>query len=491
VALLRGLLAREGISPKGFDEIDAVSGPSAAVARAVAADEVVKSSLACASEVCRVVLQRVKGDDGGVLWNESFEVPTDDFYVASNAVASQIGRGFEDHPPRKDVPQFEIDHEDLKAFLDLRRRFDAREPPDPILQGLAALREKSPRFLDAYLLEADVARYKFHDSRDPQDLRRALDLIRTARALAPNDPQPLLTLFDVELAGRDLTQARSTLGELELLVPGDVRVLDRRARLLRDQGNLEEALALLRSAAARQPSWKRLSTLARMEYQHGENAAARQHLHELLSRAPDNIDGLSLLAEVELSSGDLGKATVLFERLTKLSPDPSKLTNLGVVYFLTGRFDRAVEACRRAFQSEPKNPFFALNLADAYLLSGRRAEASSLYQQVIDLVQGTSTAPTAQMLSVKAQSLAHLGRGREAIAAIQDALRLAPEDAAIAYEASLVYALLGEDESALVLAEQAVHGGYLPQWFMLPWFDTLRSRPELSSLLSLNPGPDR
>lgn len=490
VALLRGLLAREGISPKNFDEVDAISGPVPSIARAVAADEVIESTLDCGSEVCQVLLQRLQGRDGIILWAESFEVPTDDFYMTANAVASQIGRGFENHPPRKGMPDFTVDSQGLKTFLDLRRRFDNREALDPILQGLVALREKSPRFLDAYLLEADVARYKFHDAREPEDLRRAFDLIRTARALAPNDPQPLFTLFDVALAGRDLTQAQTALAELEQLAPGDARVLDRRARLLRDQGRTQEALVLLRSAAERHPSWKRLSTLARMEYQHGESDAARRHLEELLRRAPDNIDGLSLLAEVELTSGDLVRATVLFERLSRLSPDPSKLTNLGLVYLLTGRYSKAVTACQRALEKAPQNPFFTLNLADSHLLAGHKEKASRLYQQVLDLMAADPMAQSPQALSVKAQSLAHLGQNQQAIAAIHDALLLAPEDGAIAYEAALVYALLGETESALLQAKTAVQQGFQPLWFILPWFDSLRSRSEFSSLLTPVPRPN-
>src|SRR4029079_11507128 len=131
----------------------------------------------------------------------------------------------------------------------------------------------------------------------------------------------------------------------------------------------------------------------------------------------------------------------LYERLSRLSSDPSKLTNLGLAYLLMGRYPEAVATCQRALEKEPKNAFFTLNLADAYLLSERNLEASRMYQQVLDLVAAETMAQSPQILTVKAQSLAHLGRGLQAVAAVQDALRLAPEDGAIAYEAALVYAL--------------------------------------------------
>lgn len=484
VALLRGLVSLQGISPKAFDEVDAVSGSAATVARAVAADEVVSSRLDCRSEVCQILLQRLRGEDGTILWAESFEVPADDFRIAANAVAGQIGRGYPGYSVRPGTSDLAIHSEDLRKFVELRRRFDRREDLEPLLEELSALRAKSPRFLDVYLLEGEVARHRFHASRDPEDLARALAAAQAARDLAPDDPQPIFLEFDAALAGRDFALAENSLEGLERLVPGDVRVQDRRARLLDAQGRPREALTLLRSASHRHPSWKRLANLARMEYRQGETAEARRHIQELLRRFPGNFDGLSLLAEVELTSGDPIQAAALYRNLVRRSPGSKEWTNLGLAYLIQGNYADAADACRRALDKEPGNPFFTLNLADAYLLAGRRSEAVALYERVLALIEEDPAASGAQFLTVKAQALAHLERGQQAVAAVQEALRLAPNEGPTAYEASLVYALLGEEVSALLHAERALKRGYEPVWFSLPWFDTLRSRPEFKNLLA-------
>jgi Flp pilus assembly protein TadD len=130
------------------------------------------------------------------------------------------------------------------------------------------------------------------------------------------------------------------------------------------------------------------------------------------------------------------------------------------------------------------NPFYALNLADALLLGGREADAKRLYAEVVDLIAADPHAAGAQFLTVKAQALAHLGRGREAVGAVQEALRLAPDDGPAAYEAAVVYAVLGERTSALVAADKALALGYQPRWFDLPWFDALRQQPEFQALLA-------
>jgi tetratricopeptide (TPR) repeat protein len=310
-----------------------------------------------------------------------------------------------------------------------------------------------------------------------------MELIRTARALKPDDAQALLVMFNVALEGQDLPQAGAALHQLESLIPGDVRVQDRRARLLSAEGHTAEAIALL------QPSWKRLSSLARMEYRHGEISMAKLHLEQLLSRAPDNLDGLSLLAEVELASGDPENSVALYQRLVSRSPDTSKLTNLGLAYLMLRRYPEAAKACGAALEREPRNPFFALNLADAYMLLGKREEAARLYGRVLDLIDSDVTARNSNALLTRAQALAHLGKGPEAVAAVQEALRLAPDGGAEAYAAALVYTILGEDESALMFAGQAVRRGFMTPWFGLPWFDRLRSRPEFP--FTINRDPDR
>lgn len=490
VALLQGLVALKGISPLSTDEVDAVSGPPRQVARALSAGEIVSSRLDCRPEFCRVSLNRLSGEDATVLWAESFEVPTDEWSLVASAVISRLRRGYDGHRVRAGNPDLAVSDRDFEEFLELRQRLDARQDPalDAILAGLAAIRQRSPRFLEVYLLEADVARRRFWNSRREEDLQNGLELVQEARGLAPGDPRPLFAEIDLSLAAQDLDRAEEAVRVLETLVPGDVRLLERQARILSARGQVEEALELTRTATRLQPSTKRLADLAQMEIQQGRIDEARSHLEMLLQRSPGNFDGLSLLAVIELSSGDLNRAVALYSELVRRSPGLSELSNLGLAYFFLGRYPEAAATYRRLLQQEPQNPFFTLNLADAYLLMGRRSEAHELHRRVLELVETDRSSTMPQLLTVKAQALAHLGRGREAVAAVQQALRLAPNDAPVAYEASLVYAVLNEDDSALANAERALALGYGARWFSFPWFETLRRDPELQRLLAAD-GP--
>src|SRR6185295_15342627 len=99
-------------------------------------------------------------------------------------------------------------------------------------------------------------------------------------------------------------------------------------------------------------------------------------------------------------------------------------------------------------------------------------------------------AATPQLLTYRGIALAHLGNGSEAVAAVQEALRLAPKSPEVAYESSLVYALLGERHSAIATASRARSLGIEPRLYFLPWFEPLRNDPEFQKILSSS-GHDR
>jgi len=176
--------------------------------------------------------------------------------------------------------------------------------------------------------------------------------------------------------------------------------------------------------------------------------------------------------------GSLGHGTR--RRLTAIGD----VVNLGLAYMLLARYPQAEERLRQAWSLEPANPLFGLNLADTLLLERRPAEAMAVYRRVVELAARDPAAAGWQLLSCRAQALAHLGRRAQAAAAAQRVLILAQGNAQANFEVALVYCLVGDDASALVNAEAALQQGYAPVWFGLPWFDRLRATPELAALIT-------
>ena len=483
-ALVRALGSFEGLTSASTREVDAVSGPPSAVARTLGADEVLESTLHCRGPDCSLELRRVDGAHGRIVGHYRFDVPSAPLLDAARAV--EIGVRREIYPRQKlrpGVSEIATTPEGFTTYVAIRRAFDQRpgiREAMVLREQLARLQERSPRFVEAAILEAQIAVFCYQETREPELLQLALERVARARTLAPANPQVLIQVAYVEIEGNRLEDAERTLDALEALAPGEVCIWDLRADLHAKRGETAAGLALAKMALERRESWERLYRHASLAKKLGEVELARESLARLLEQNPEHVFGLSLRAHLELVNGDPEKAVELYERLIRLASTPNRQTNLGVAHMLLGDYAAAAAAFESAVDAAPNNAAFLLNLADSRWLAGRRDESRDLYRRILPLKPSDASA---QQLLWHAQALAHLGRDREAVAATREALGMAPESSGIAFEAALVFTLAGRPREALAHAARAVELGYERRWFDLPWFDELRAQPGFAAAL--------
>jgi tetratricopeptide (TPR) repeat protein/tRNA A-37 threonylcarbamoyl transferase component Bud32 len=483
ISLLRSLLGFSGIAA----EADDAAGSTPQVARALAAEELLTSRLDCAGERCQIALRRVRGSDGKILWaSPSFSADADRPHLVEEAVAGYLAEAYAGFARQPGAARLTVRPDDYTRYLRLRRAYDAKragEAPsaDELIRGLEALRASSPQFVEPYVFEAEVRQQRSKTSQDPADLERAAALLESARQIAPADPRPLAGQFGVALLRGQWEQAEQVLVELERLQPGDPAILVDRARLLDKRGQRQEAMTLMSAGVAKLPSWRNLLRAAHMEFAQGNFGAARGYVERLLADSPENYEGLTLLAQIEFLHGDLDRAAGLYSRLVERYPRPLEQTNLGTVEMYRHRYREAEASFRQVLAEEPRDAFALLNLADTLSLQGRTEEAAALYREVVSAA--SLAAADWQVLSARAQAKAHLADSSGAVEAVQKMLRTGPDGAQVAYEASLVYVLLGDRNAALFNARRALEQGIEPRMFALPWFDPLRSDATLAPAL--------
>lgn len=473
-ALLRTVASLQGLAALDSSQVLAVQGTPAAVAKALAAGEVVASRAVCQGDFCQVDLRRLGGNDGRVLWSDALRLPSAYPQLFANAVASSLRQGYADRKLRVPRLELEISEQDYRTYLDLRRQLGDPAALEQVLVALEDLRRREPKFVDATMLEIWVAKRRYLDTGERRYLLRGLTVAKQALDIAPGDPRLLASLFSLHLDTGRLDEAEAVLEQMKESDPAGS--LLRRGQLAERRGQPEEALRLMSEAARLQPSWATLLTVANAEYRLGRLADARRHLEELLKRSPMNVEGLKALAQIELLSNP-DRAVTLLRQAAQHDPGPKALTNLGVALLLLRRYGEAERSLRQALTLRPEDPSAALNLADCLLLSGRQEEARRLYQTIAATAERMSTPGNWQLMAVQAQALAHLGRSTQAVEAIQRALRLTPDNAQLAYEAAVIYVLVGDRSSALVHARRASDGGVDASWFALPFFDPLRAEP--------------
>jgi serine/threonine protein kinase/tetratricopeptide (TPR) repeat protein len=488
VAELRGLLSLQGLTPIDPSQIGEVQGTAQAIARAVSADEVLMASVEGEHANGYLSLRRVR-PDGTTLWAERVPVPlgSEDALLLANAVSAALRRAYSAYRLRPGTPDLEARTADYKEFIEIKQRVDTGQSSwAPELDRLDALLTTSPRFLDGHLLATTVATTLYQDTKKPAYLDRARASLQRARGLAPDHPPLLAVEIGLALMARDWNAADAALARLERVVPGDPIVALQRCRISQSRGNLEEAAAALTKLVASRPGWWDLVWLADLESRLGRIAAARRHLGQALELAPGNRWPLAKLGELELLYGDLRRAETIYRGLAASSPHRSYLTNLGLVHYLLGDYDGAVASYRRALELDPGHLTVTLNLADAELALHRTGDAEKHYGEVLTAVRRKAAGAPLQPgeRTIEAQCLARLGKSREAVAVVLDVLDKHADDAEVAYQSALVFALTGESASALALAQKAVRLGIRPRWLATPGFERLRSDPAFQALLA-------
>ncbi len=397
--LLQGLVDLQGIAA-----IEPPAGAAAddprALARELAADELLTASLACDQHDCRVQLQRVAGADGRVLWVQSFTANPAELLPLSQALLAFLPSAYPENPRRRGVADLKVRPADYETYLRLFQRFLARDrglSSEALVAELGRLGESSPSFLAAPLLEAHVSLQRFQESRGPADLERAERALARALALAPENPQVLMLAARAARQAGDLEAAAARLDEVRRLEPGNVDALLQQALLAERSGNAAKALELARQAAEQRPSTSLLLNVSDVFSRQGNVAAARGYIEEALERSPKSFGALSRLAQLELQHGAFARAAELYARLVERSPEETELTNLGTALMMLGRFDEAAARFVAVAEKSPSSPYAILSLADVEGLRGRGDEAARLYQRVVELVPGRPAAGKARL----------------------------------------------------------------------------------------------
>ncbi|MDY7093064.1 MAG: tetratricopeptide repeat protein [Acidobacteriota bacterium] len=493
-AVNNSLLSLRGISPVSPEHVESLQGSPAEIARSVAAGEYLTSKLVCRFRSCQATLSRVDTETGQLKGQpKSFEVPADDPYALARAVTLHLNRLYPEHPPRNPNLVLDVREEDYEQYLRLRRAYDQRGSAmsdREIAQEAAEIRRESPRFLEAYLLEAD-AYLRIHElDRTEADLDLALQRLEEASRLVPDDPNLLQRKFNAFLEGGRLEEAQHVVDRMESITPGDTENLVNRARLLGARQEHDRALQLMRRAAEQRPSWSILSRLSFMEAEQGHVHRARELLEAILSRDEDNSQALSRLAQLELEFGDIARSAEIYQQLIGSGESMTNYySNLGLALMLQGDYEGAMEPFLQAVEVSPQSPADRLNLADTLKLLGHPDESREEYAKALGLCDQEPQPDHPAVLTIRAQALAHLGRESEAVDAVRSALQQAPKNPGVLFESSLVYALVGEHFSAISCAEQALDAGYQKRWYELPWFDSLRKVSGFRVLFEAQPSP--
>jgi serine/threonine-protein kinase len=295
---------------------------------------------------------------------------------------------------------------------------------------------------DPKLAEGHTCRGNVYRSQGQYD--KALSEIQQAIALDPNDVTVVLALGDSYDKLQRFSEAEATFQKAIALSPNYWAVYNWAGFFYYGRARYADAEAMFRKAA---------------------------------DLAPGNQLVLENIGDMCMFEGRYQDAIDALQRSINLRPMMPAYSDLGENYFYLHRYPEAIAAFEKARALEEHDYLNWGNLGDAlYWSPDRRNESPAAYKRAIELArERVRTNPKDHIAQIYiAEYSAMIGDSNTAMAAMQKANALAPNDPEVLFRTALVYNQLGDKQQTLRWLRQASSAGYshviirdTPDFFLL------------------------
>jgi serine/threonine-protein kinase len=462
-----------------------------AIARELGVRELVETSLTPGQpgRPIRVNLQRLEGATGRVIWSEQLEVGTDDLMLLQDRIVTALGDAYRGVPTSGHPGSQDATPAALKAYLQAKSRIDSGKYSKDFREEIALLERATadaPRFLAPVTLLAGSYRYLHGMYHRSADADRCTALAERAHELAPDHPWVLSLEVRLALDRRDNATALERARAWTASRPGDSTAWEILAVVLGRMDRYREADAAFERSLALLPSWHTFFSLAQSRESRGDFDGARDAIRRALAISPGNLFLLGLLAEVEMYAGKNTEAERLYRDLLTREGTRLDRIHLGNCLYYQGKLAEAAALYREAADKDPTDYLALGNLADTQLALGQTNLTKASYAEALRLCDAEYAQGLRRraLLETRARCLAQLGRGPEAVLAIQEALSDYPDNPATMFMAALVAAVAGDTNAALAWTGKALAAHAPVVWFTGPEFARLASDPRFRALTS-------
>jgi serine/threonine-protein kinase len=225
-------------------------------------------------------------------------------------------------------------------------------------------------------------------------------------------------------------------------------------------GNPEGAIAEFERALVLEPtSAPAYAGLASAYAGMGQPALAESTYHRAIAMKPDYWGGYYELGKFYYGAGDYRGSVEQFGRVVELNPDNAfGYLNLGSAFWRLGKIADARKMFERSLEVEPNYRAFN-NLGNVHYMEGRYEDAAANFEKAIELNK-TSFRTWATLGNayywIHGKRESALEAYRKAAALAEDQRRVTPRDPGLLTSLAGYYAILGEEDRATPLLEQAL-----------------------------------
>ncbi len=198
--------------------------------------------------------------------------------------------------------------------------------------------------------------------------------------------------------------------------------------------------------------------------------------------------GYMNLGAASMLIGDFDKAITAFERALDIEPRAQTYSNLGLLYYYTGRLDEAIDSHHKATVISPNDNLVWSNLGDALWAAGKLDESREAFENARTLVASALevNSDDANALMDMAWALTMLEETEAAQAAIQRAHELS-DDPYVSYIDGLMRLREGDVDGAMKALSRAVENGHSTTMMAVePHLATLRDNEDFRKLVGMS-----
>jgi tetratricopeptide (TPR) repeat protein len=367
--------------------------------------------------------------------------------------------------------------------------------PSPTVARIAELRAQlatDPGDADAQRDLGFALAQRVRETADPSLYGPALDAFDTALRLRPDDALATVGVAGIQLGKHQFADALLTARHAIELSPGlvparaaevdalvelgryddadeaagemlglsaDITTLARVSYLAELRGRLPAAVAAMRQAAA-SPGLAPENTayvdalLGNLLAWSGRRADAADAYAAALALVPNHPASVAGQGRLAVAEGRLDEAIALFQRAAAVVPLPEYLVALGDAQTAAGRADegrRSYELARAEIQL-----FRAAGVVVDVDLALLEADHGDPAAALVDAEAGYAATPTVRAADALAWALHRLGRDREALPHVREALRLGSIDPILRFHAGAIEAAVGDGKAARRDLERAL-----------------------------------
>ncbi len=375
----------------------------------------------------------------------------------------------------------------------LSRPLTKKNADAPVLLFQKAI-ESDSTFGLAYAGLAEAYWRKHRMDKDPRWPPLAREAARKAIALDSSSSTIRVSVGNMYLGTGKYALAEKEFQSALAINPHDSDAHLGMARALQKLGHLKKAEMAYRRVIQMNPGyWVYYNSLGVFYYLTGQLEKAVEPFQQVIALSPDNIRGYANLGGTYYRLEKWAKAQEVLEHGLAIDAGPGLYGNLGTVYFIQGKYEKALEMYRKVAELKPHEHSAWGNLGSvSQWVPGQESQVMPFYRKAIERaeIERTVNPSDPDLLISLAQYYSMVGDTARSLSLARQSLATNPDNIVVLYGAAAAYDKLGFREKALkYIGEVLRRGNSVNEIRRQPEFKDLVADPRFKEVVARNQPP--